>query len=195
MNATFSSVETCPEELLLSFHNVPYSHQLRGERYGGMTVLEWIRAAHSAGARDAAQYVHRWQALRGELDMRSYDGSGSPADSSAGMTGSSFDDVTVRLEGGARDAAQFSAAIVDYFDKLVGAPTPPPTPPPPTPPTPPTPLPPTPAPISGYTEHQVSFPSCLTVPWYLVCRAACYMCCGTLTFSCACVHLPACVSD
>jgi len=144
MNTTLASVETCPEELLLSFHNVPYTHQLRGERYGGMTVLEWIRSTHGAGAREAARYVSRWEALRGKLDMGSYDG--SSADSSAGMAGSSFDDVVARLEVGATDAAKFSAEIVAYFDKLVGAPTPVPSPPSPTP-----------APVNGYDEHPLSF--------------------------------------
>jgi alpha-glucuronidase len=54
-----------PEELLLAFWNVPYTHTLRGARYGGMSVLDWIYASHVAGAAASAGFVGRWAALAG----------------------------------------------------------------------------------------------------------------------------------
>lgn len=57
----FLDVENCPEELLLCFHNVPYTHVLHGTRYGNgnTTVLSWIYDSHTAGAATAARYVSK----------------------------------------------------------------------------------------------------------------------------------------
>jgi alpha-glucuronidase len=35
--ARFTDVAQCPEENLLFFHSVPYTHQLKGPKYGGLT--------------------------------------------------------------------------------------------------------------------------------------------------------------
>ena len=85
--AQFGDVDLCPEEMLLTFHNVPYSHVLKGARYRSMTVIEWIYSAHASGVRTALQYVDNWRALKDELDWAAYEG----------VDGSSFDDVTARL--------------------------------------------------------------------------------------------------
>lgn len=113
--AAFLSLDACPEELLLSFHNVPYTHVLKGARYGGRSVLQWIYASHADGAATSAAFVPAWRALAGQLDLRAYAvGGASEADIFANVTG--------RLQLGAADAATFAASVTSYFVKLTGVP-------------------------------------------------------------------------
>jgi alpha-glucuronidase len=110
--AAFTSLDACPEELLLAFHNVPYTHALKGARYGGLSVLGWINASHAAGARTAAGLVPRWRALEGQLRLAAFAVGG---DSEADV----FAQVTQRLQAAAVDAAMFAQNVTDYFAKLV----------------------------------------------------------------------------
>jgi alpha-glucuronidase len=111
--AAFTSLTACPEEQLLAFHNVPYTHVLRGARYGGLTVLGWINASHAAGARTSAGFVERWGALQGQLRLTAFAVGGDTEEDV-------FAAVTQRLEAAAADAAMFAQNITDYFAKLVG---------------------------------------------------------------------------
>jgi alpha-glucuronidase len=110
--AAFTSLDACPEELLLSFFNVPYNHTLKGARYGGLSVLGWINASHAAGARTSASFVDRWRALDGQLRLASFAVGG---DTEADV----FAQVTQRLQAAAADAAMFSLNITNYFDELI----------------------------------------------------------------------------
>ncbi len=65
----FESAETCPNELLLFMHHVPYTHTLKS----GKTVIQHIYNSHYAGARDAAQLVQQWEALAGRIDDKRYE--------------------------------------------------------------------------------------------------------------------------
>jgi alpha-glucuronidase len=60
----FESLETCPDELLLFMHHVPYTHPLKS----GKTVIQHIYDSHYNGARDAAQLVQQWEALADHID-------------------------------------------------------------------------------------------------------------------------------
>lgn len=60
----FESIKTCPEELLLFFHHVPYTHRLKS----GKTMIQHIYDSHYAGAEKAASWVPRWAALKPLLD-------------------------------------------------------------------------------------------------------------------------------
>jgi alpha-glucuronidase len=104
--AAFTSLDACPEELLLSFFNVPYTHALRGARYGGRSVLQWIYESHAAGAAASAGFVGRWAALQGGL-------AADPAEFSA---------VAALLGRAAEDAAAFAATVVGFFVNLTGVP-------------------------------------------------------------------------
>ena len=108
--ADFSALDTCPEELLLAFWTVPYSHALRGARYGGLTVLQWIYSSHAAGAAASAGFVGRWGALTASGGLR-----GDPG---------VLADVAARLALAAKDAAAFSQVVVEYFATLTGIPPP-----------------------------------------------------------------------
>jgi alpha-glucuronidase len=61
---TFESRETVPDELLLFFHHVPYTHRL----HSGSTVIQHIYDTHFAGAERADALPAIWQGLDGLVD-------------------------------------------------------------------------------------------------------------------------------
>jgi alpha-glucuronidase len=60
----YESPESCPDELLLFFHHVPYGHVLQS----GSTVVQHIYDTHFAGAEQAAQTRLRWEKAEGLVD-------------------------------------------------------------------------------------------------------------------------------
>lgn len=64
----YESVESCPDELLLFFHHVPYTHVL----HSGQTVIQHIYNTHFEGARQAEQLVTRWVNLEGSMGAELY---------------------------------------------------------------------------------------------------------------------------
>ena len=67
--ARFESLETCPDELLLFMHHVPYNHVL----HSGKTLIQHIYDSHYQGARDADRMVDNWQTLKGRIDEERYE--------------------------------------------------------------------------------------------------------------------------
>ncbi|GAA4934718.1 alpha-glucuronidase [Actinoplanes utahensis] len=53
----YESRDTCPDELLLFFHHVPYTHVL----HSGVTVIQHIYDTHFTGAARVAEMRHRFQ--------------------------------------------------------------------------------------------------------------------------------------
>ena len=66
--AAYESVATTPDQLLLFFHHVPYTHVL----HSGKTVIQHIYDSHYAGAESAQQFVSQWKLLRGLIDNERY---------------------------------------------------------------------------------------------------------------------------
>ena len=64
----YESLATCPDELLLFMHHVPYTHKLKS----GKTVIQHIYDAHYEGERAAAAYVDQWKSLKGRVDEPRY---------------------------------------------------------------------------------------------------------------------------
>jgi alpha-glucuronidase len=64
----FESVATTPEELLLFFHHVPYTHVLKS----GKSVIQHIYDSHYEGAEEARGLVERWRTLEGLVDEPRY---------------------------------------------------------------------------------------------------------------------------
>jgi alpha-glucuronidase len=60
----YESRATCPDELLLFFHHVPYGHVL----HSGTTVIQHIYDTHFAGAQRVAEMRDRWHAAAGLVD-------------------------------------------------------------------------------------------------------------------------------
>lgn len=118
----FLDVDKCPEELLLSFHNVPYTHVLKAPKYGGMTVLDWITSSHTSGAASAQRYVTAWSSIAVGADCSS---TGSTEGCAA---------ITRLLQTGATDAARFAHTVSSFVTAMAGgSPIPPPPSPPPSP--------------------------------------------------------------
>ncbi|WP_081739888.1 alpha-glucuronidase family glycosyl hydrolase [Paenibacillus sp. JCM 10914] len=67
--ARYESLYTCPDDLLLFFHHVPYTHQLKS----GKTVIQHIYDSHFEGAVGAESLVERWIQLEGLVEPDRYD--------------------------------------------------------------------------------------------------------------------------
>ena len=63
-NANVRESGHCPDELLLFFHHVPYTHRL----HSGKTVIQHIYDTHFEGAEQARGLVERWESLEGKVD-------------------------------------------------------------------------------------------------------------------------------
>jgi alpha-glucuronidase len=68
VGATYESLASTPDELLLFFHHVPYTHVLRS----GKSVIQHIYDSHYQGAEDAAAFVQRWRRLERLIDAERY---------------------------------------------------------------------------------------------------------------------------
>jgi alpha-glucuronidase len=60
----YESTETCPDELLLFFHHVPYGHVLKS----GKTVLQHIYDAHFEGVTEVEEAIAVWASLAGLVE-------------------------------------------------------------------------------------------------------------------------------
>jgi alpha-glucuronidase len=66
--AMYESLETCPDELLLFMHHVPYTHRLKN----GTPVIQHMYDEHYAGAEQAAGLVEQWRLLADHIDEQRY---------------------------------------------------------------------------------------------------------------------------
>ena len=69
LRTQYNSVETCPDELLLFFHRVPYDHKLKN----GKTVIQHIYDTHFEGYEKAKSFAKAWKTLEGKIDDRTYE--------------------------------------------------------------------------------------------------------------------------
>ena len=94
----YESIATTPDELLLFFHHVPYTHVL----HSGKTVIQHIYDSHYQGAEQAQHYVHQWESLKGRIDDERYAA------------------VLARLEYQAGHAIVWRDAICTWFRRMSG---------------------------------------------------------------------------
>ncbi|WP_239619035.1 alpha-glucuronidase family glycosyl hydrolase [Cohnella mopanensis] len=64
MSDLYESLESCPDELLLFFHHVPYTHVLKS----GKTVIQHIYDSHFEGADRAAELLESWNSVERKVD-------------------------------------------------------------------------------------------------------------------------------
>ena len=64
----YESLATCPDEILLFMHHVPYTYVL----HSGKTVIQYIYDVHYQGAEEAAWFASKWRALKGLIDDERY---------------------------------------------------------------------------------------------------------------------------
>ena len=91
--ARFESLATCPDDLLLFLHHVPYTYKL----HSGKTVIQYIYDSHYEGAEAVAAYVEQWKSLRGLIDEQRYN------------------DVLTQLEYQAGQAVVWRDAVTTWF--------------------------------------------------------------------------------
>ena len=96
----FDDPATCPENLLLWFHRLPWDHRLRS----GATVWEGLVRHYNRGAEAARSMVSRWESLRGEVDAERFEG------------------VLARLRLQADAAAAWRDKCLRYFQQFSGRP-------------------------------------------------------------------------
>jgi alpha-glucuronidase len=64
----YETASTCPDDLLLFMHHVPYTHRL----HSGKTVIQHLYDSHYEGADAVQGYVRQWSALKGLIDDQRY---------------------------------------------------------------------------------------------------------------------------
>lgn len=94
----YESLETCPDELLLFFHHVPYTHVLKS----GKTVIQHIYDTHFEGVEGVETLIGRWSKLEGQIDSERYQG------------------VMERLEGQLAHSKEWRDIINTYFYRKSG---------------------------------------------------------------------------
>jgi len=96
----YESLASCPDELLLFFHHVPYTYVL----HSGKTVIQHIYDSHYEGAERAAEFVTQWKTLKGHVDDERYQ------------------DILARFEYQAGQAVVWRDAICGWAYRLSGIP-------------------------------------------------------------------------
>lgn len=96
--AKYEEPDTCPEELLLFFHQVPYTYRLKS----GETLIQYIYNTHFDGVEDVVQLIMQWQKIKDK------------------MKASSYLHVLERLEGQLRHAKEWRDVINSYFYRKSG---------------------------------------------------------------------------
>ncbi|WNS44190.1 alpha-glucuronidase family glycosyl hydrolase [Paenibacillus sp. MMS20-IR301] len=94
----YDSLAACPDELLLFFHHVPYTHVL----HSGKTVIQHIYDSHFAGAERAAGLLEDWRTLKNRV--------------AEGL----YVQVEERLQGQAAHAREWRDQINTYFYRKSG---------------------------------------------------------------------------
>ncbi|KAJ5099834.1 hypothetical protein N7532_006835 [Penicillium argentinense] len=98
--AMYEDIDTTPDNLLLWFHHVNYTHQL----HSGKTVIQHFYDAHYSGAETAQYLLAQWQSLKGKIDEERYE------------------HVVRRLEYQAGHSIIWRDAINDFYHNLSGIP-------------------------------------------------------------------------
>jgi alpha-glucuronidase len=96
----YEDVATCPDELLLFFHHVPYGHRLKS----GKTVIQHIYDSHFDGADGAQRLLDTWLSLARHVDPVR------------------FEQVRGRLELQVANAAEWRDIVNSYFLRKSGIP-------------------------------------------------------------------------
>ena len=94
----FESLATCPDDLLLFFHHVPYTHLL----HDGRTVIQYLYDSHYRGAAAVDGYLRQWKTLSGLVDERRYR------------------EVLAQLEYQAGQAVVWRDAVTEWFRRTSG---------------------------------------------------------------------------
>ncbi|QTN00792.1 alpha-glucuronidase [Sediminibacillus dalangtanensis] len=96
----YDSLELCPDELLLFFHHVPYSHRLKS----GETVIQHIYTTHFEGVEEVETFIAKWNGIEGKVDN------------------AVFENVKQRLKKQRDNAIEWRDQVNTYFYRKSGIP-------------------------------------------------------------------------
>jgi len=100
LNKLYSDIETCPENLLLYFHRLPYEYKLKN----GKTLLQHYYDTHFEGYDEVKGFIKTWDSLKPMLPECAYD------------------TVAGRLQRQLVNAREWRDVINTYFYRLTGIP-------------------------------------------------------------------------
>ena len=98
----YNSIENCPEELLLWFHHVPWTHIMSS----GRTLWDEICFRYDRGVKTARSYLSTWDAMKPYVDHERWEA------------------VRAKLEIQESDARWWRDACIQYFGEFSGMPVP-----------------------------------------------------------------------
>ena len=98
--SAYNSPDECPDELVLFFHHLPYTHKL----HSGKTVIQHIYDSHFEGYDEAKQIAAKWDALQGKIDEEI------------------FENVKERFERQLVNAREWCDQVNSYFFRKSGIP-------------------------------------------------------------------------
>ena len=64
----YESMESCPQELLLFFHRVPYTYRLKT----GKTLIQHIYDTHFLGVKQVQGLISAWTSIQGRIHEHTY---------------------------------------------------------------------------------------------------------------------------
>ena len=96
----YEALGACPDNLLLFFHHVPYTHVL----HSGETVIQHIYDSHYEGAEQAHDFLAEWKTLEGHVEAERYK------------------DILARFEFQAGEAIKWRDTICNWIFGLSGIP-------------------------------------------------------------------------
>lgn len=102
LNTLFNDISTCPENLLLWFHHVPWSHKMKS----GHTLWEELCYHYDRGVQQVREYQKVWDKLESYVDSQR------------------FNEVQSKLKIQARDAVWWKDACLLYFQTFSKKPIP-----------------------------------------------------------------------
>ncbi|MCL2222311.1 MAG: alpha-glucuronidase [Oscillospiraceae bacterium] len=96
LNKLYSDKETCPEELLLYFHRLPYDYRLKC----GKTLLQYMYDSHFEGYDEVEGFIKTWDSLKPFLPEYAYSS------------------VAERLQQQLKNASEWRDVVNTYFYRL-----------------------------------------------------------------------------
>jgi alpha-glucuronidase len=96
----YEKIETCPEELLLFFHYVPYIYKLKS----GKTIIQHIYDTHFEGTEKVEEFYEAWKSLKNQIDEEI------------------FNQVMDRFSIQLKDSKEWRDVVNTYFFRRTGTP-------------------------------------------------------------------------
>lgn len=97
LRSMYENIETCPENLLLWFHHVPWDYRMKN----GKTLWENLQAHYEKGTQTVSKYIDIWNSVKPFVDE------------------DKWQQVSDKLKIQEQDALVWKETVLSYFGKLV----------------------------------------------------------------------------